>query len=65
MSIATFVKPTEKIDIIKNDPDDNIHLEAAVAGDAAYIVTGDSDLLELKEFRGIRIVTAKEFLGEL
>ena len=29
-----------------------------------YIVTGDTDLLKLKEFRGIKIRTAKEFLKE-
>lgn len=62
LKIATFVKPLEKIDAIKNDPDDNIHLESAIAGNVKYIVTGDPDLLKLKEFRGIKIITAKEFL---
>lgn len=62
LGIATFVKPVEKIDIVKNDPDDNIHLEASVAGKADYIITGDPDLLVLKEFRGIKIITARDFL---
>ena len=62
LEIATFVKPLEKIDVIKNDPDDNMHLEAAVAGNVKYIVTGDPDLLDLNEFRGIKILTPKEFL---
>ena len=62
LEIATFVKPLEKIDVIKNDPDDNMHLEAAVAGNVEYIVTGDPDLLDLNEFRGIKILTPKEFL---
>ena len=65
LKIATFVKPVEKIDIIKNDPDDNMVLEAAVAGDSDYIVTGDPDLLELKEFREIRIIKAKEFFDKI
>lgn len=65
LEVATFVKPTEKIDAIKNDPDDNTVLEAAVAGNADYIVSGDPDLLELKKFRKIKIVTAKEFLREI
>jgi len=30
-------------------------------GHAQYIVSGDKHLLELKEFRGIRIVRAAEF----
>lgn len=64
LKIATFVKPTEKIDTIKSDPDDNMVLEAAVFGNVEYIVTGDPDLLDLKEFRRIKIRTAREFLEE-
>ena len=30
-----------------------------------YIVTGDPDLLELKEFKGIKIVKAKDFLERI
>ncbi len=47
------------------DPDDNMVLECALVGHAQYIVSGDKDLLELKEFRGIRIVRAAEFLSLL
>ena len=65
LKVATFVKPVEKIDIIKQDPDDNMILECAIAGKADHIITGDPHLLELKEFRGIKIVTAKKFLDEL
>jgi len=52
LEVATFVKPVEKIDVIKDDPDDNIILECAVTGSVDYIVSGDPDLLDLKEFRG-------------
>jgi putative PIN family toxin of toxin-antitoxin system len=65
LEVATFVKPVEKIDFIKNDPDDNTILEAAVAGNVDYIVSGDLDLLVLKKFREFKIVTAKEFLDEV
>ena len=44
------------------DPGDNIVLECALESHAQYIISGDKDLLELKEFRGIRIVRAAEFL---
>src|SRR3989339_1328599 len=57
LEIATFVKPIEKISEVKEDPDDNMILETAVAGDAEYIISGDADLLKLKEFRGIKIIT--------
>jgi putative PIN family toxin of toxin-antitoxin system len=44
------------------DPDDNRILEAAVEGRADCIVSGDKHLLRLKAFRGIKIMTANDFL---
>jgi putative PIN family toxin of toxin-antitoxin system len=44
------------------DPDDNRILEAAVAGAADCIVTGDKHLLRMKVFRGIMIMTVNDFL---
>jgi putative PIN family toxin of toxin-antitoxin system len=46
------------------DPKDDKFLELAVNGAADVIVTGDADLLTLNPFRGIRIVSAAEFLLE-
>ena len=37
-------------------------LATALAGKADVIVTGDDDLLVLKEFRGIRILSPRQFL---
>ncbi len=47
---------------ITADPDDNIVIEAAHSYRANYIVTGDSHLLELKRFRGIKIITVDQAL---
>ncbi|MBI2185232.1 MAG: putative toxin-antitoxin system toxin component, PIN family [Thaumarchaeota archaeon] len=47
------------------DPDDNIVLEAAYSARADYIVSGDKDLLALREFMGIRIVTVDKMLDVL
>jgi len=44
------------------DPKDDMFLELAVSGMADYIVSGDKDLLVLHPFRGIPVVTAREFL---
>ena len=44
------------------DPNDNMILELAVSGQADFIVTGDTDLLALDPFEGIRIVTPRAFL---
>lgn len=62
---ALIVEPSQKIDIIKADSDDNKFLEAAVTGNAKYIVSQDKHLLNLKEFKGIKIVTPEEFLERI
>ncbi|MBQ7198848.1 MAG: putative toxin-antitoxin system toxin component, PIN family [Selenomonadaceae bacterium] len=43
------------------DPDDDKFINCAIDAKAIYIVSGDNDLLELKNFAGIEIVTAREF----
>ena len=40
-------------------------LEAAVAGNVDYLVSGDGHLLELSSFRGIDIVTPRTFYDRL
>jgi len=58
-----LVNPQQKIDVIKDDPKDNIFLECAAAGGCKFIVSGDQHLLQLKEHRGIKIVTAGKFIS--
>ncbi len=62
VSISIIVFPKEKLNIVKEDPDDNKILECALEGNVNYIITQDNHLLKLKEFRGIKILTPKEFL---
>ena len=57
-----IIEPNLSVDIIKDDPDDNKILECAVSCKADYIVSGDSHLLDLKEYKGIKILSAKDFL---
>lgn len=47
---------------VARDYSDNRVLECAIKANADYIITGDKDLLSMKEFKGIRIVTAEAFL---
>ena len=44
----TSLEPQIKLSIVKDDPDDNKFIEAAVEGDAAYIVTRDNLLLKVR-----------------
>lgn len=63
LSFVTIINPLEKINVIIQDPDDNAILECAVASNSEYIITYDKHLLELKEFRGIKIVKPEEMFG--
>lgn len=57
-----FVYPKQKIEVIKEDPKNNIFLECALEGSCDFIVTGDNHLLQLKEYKNIKIVKAEEFV---
>ncbi|MBS3906747.1 MAG: putative toxin-antitoxin system toxin component, PIN family [Syntrophaceae bacterium] len=48
--------------VIPDDPSDDKFLEAAVAGNASYIISGDKHLLKLSEFQGIQILKPKDFV---
>lgn len=47
---------------ISRDITDDKFLSCAIEAQAEYIVTGDEDLLDLKEYEGIKIVTPREFI---
>jgi len=59
-----LVTPQQSITICR-DPKDNKFLEAAVAGRADVIVSGDEDLLTLHPFAGIPILQPAAFLQML
>lgn len=61
MNYCYIIDVTSKFDVVRDKKDNKI-VECAFDGEVDYIVTGDPDLLDLKEFRGIKIVKAKEFL---
>jgi len=50
---------------VSRDPADDVVLATAVAADADVVVTGDQDLLVLKIYQGIAIVTPRAFLEAL
>jgi len=47
--------------VIRDDPSDDKFLEAAVAGNASGIISGDKHLLKLSEFQGIQILKPRDF----
>ncbi len=59
-----MVEIVEKVRVCRDPKDDKI-LDLAINGQATYIVSGDKDLLVLNPFRGVKIVSAEEFLKEV
>ncbi len=65
IALATVIEAEPIEPVILVDPDDDAVLACALSADAEVIVSGDSDLLDLKEHKKIRILTATEFLTEI
>ncbi len=59
--LAHLVKPTKRINVLEDDPDNRV-LECALQGKTDAIVTGDKEMLKLKEFEGIKIISLKDYL---
>ena len=64
-ALATLVHPVYTPAVVERDPDDNVVLACAIAAGASYIISGDSDLLDIDTYRGIDIVSASQFLKRL
>ena len=50
---------------ICRDADDDKFIDTALTGEAAYLVTGDKDLLDLKRHKNVETVNPKDYLGAL
>jgi uncharacterized protein len=57
---ATIVSDQEILKICR-DPHDDKFINCAVTGKADYLVSGDDDILSLKSFPNIKIISPSEF----
>ena len=62
-SITRRVAPTEKLDVVKSDFDDNKIVECPVAAGSDYLVTGDNDILSLGSYGKTRMIKPSDFLA--
>jgi uncharacterized protein len=60
-SYAEIVEPEEVQEGVCRDPDDLMVLGLVVPGNADVIVTGDNDLLVIKEYRKAQILSPRGF----
>ena len=62
--LSLIIKPSLKEKVIIDDPDDDKFINCALTS-KSNIVSGDSHLLRLKSYKGVKIMSAKEFLESL
>jgi uncharacterized protein len=62
IQFLTLVKPAQKVDVVKEDTEDNKIIECALESKADYILSYDKHLLNLREYRGIKIIRPEEIL---
>jgi putative PIN family toxin of toxin-antitoxin system len=60
--ITEHVRPTQRLDVVKDDPTDNRIIECAAASGSEYLVSGDKHLLRLGQYQGVKIVTPADFV---
>jgi putative PIN family toxin of toxin-antitoxin system len=63
-SYSIKLSPQNKVEEVSRDKNDNKILECGFEGKVDYIITGDNDLLVLRNYKGIRIVKPKEYLDD-
>jgi putative PIN family toxin of toxin-antitoxin system len=63
--LVTLVTARQLLQQVSRDADDDIVLACALAASADLIVSGDDDLLVLKDFQGIPIVTAAQAVARI
>ena len=63
--LSQLVAGQREVEGASKDPDDDKYIAAAIEGRARFVVAGDSDLLDLKEHDGVRIVSPRVFLDLL
>jgi predicted nucleic acid-binding protein len=54
--------PKRQVNNASRDKADNKYIECAIESNVDYIISGDMHLLELKEYKYVKIVTAKSYL---
>lgn len=64
-TFTEIVRPTISLQVVEDDPDDDRVLECAIQGRADFIVTGDRHLLKLSTYKGIPILTVRQFLEQM
>jgi len=61
---SEVVYPKTKARVTLRDPKDNKILDCALEAKASFIITGDKDILDIQKYRGIIMISPREFVKE-
>lgn len=61
LGLGELVRPDQRVRVLRDEPDNRI-LECAAFGKADLIVTGDKEMLRLKEYMGVKIASLRDYL---
>jgi predicted nucleic acid-binding protein len=64
-ALADVIRAVEIPSIVRRDPDDDAVIACAIAARAKVIATGDNDLLSIRRFGAVEIVSVTELLRRL
>ncbi len=59
---SVFAANPPRLDVVKNDPDDNKFIECAVELESRVIISGDKHLTEIRKYIDIEIFSPREFV---
>ena len=62
ISISRMVEPKQRFNAVKEDAEDNKIIECGVERNVDYIISQDNHLLNLKKYKGIKIISPEDFL---
>lgn len=60
-TLSSIVSPSQGVEGVCRDREDDAILACALSAEADYLVTGDTDLLELGTFKRIKIIPPRDF----
>ena len=59
--LGELIRPDRPVKVFRDEPDNRI-LECAISGKADLLVTGDKEMLRLKEYVGIKIISLRDYI---
>jgi putative PIN family toxin of toxin-antitoxin system len=62
---AVMVTPTKELTILEADETDSRILECAAKAKADFVITGNKRHFPFEEFKGIKILTPREFINKI